>query len=359
MNIKPLAIFVAVLAVIAGVGTVLKKNDTTSLDGDDPRVGQEILDLESLGKVTKVTLNLRDGAIDFVQSDSGDWIVENHYQLPVDFARFRGFIDDVASSVIVRKVTANKARMERLGFGIDFIRFSDADGNMLRSVEFGRNADAALGRFVMLDDSPAAYLADMDVVLRGDPNDWIIRRFYELEKQDVKAVTLTLPDGSKLAASRENGSADFSGDNLAENESLQEDIIDSFLNRYRTIRFNQAESKDNEDYIAAMENPNLASIELFDGTQYQIKVGRRTPDAQGEGGAEPDSMQYPVFVEVTGGGNPAQLDAMMANAAFTVLDGFIRAFPATASDWIETAEPEAPTELPETAESLESADNPS
>ena len=274
MNLKPLALVVALLALAAGL--VFWRNNAPATDASaDPRNGRPLVAADTLGALRG--LRLVSGGQTLVleaDKDGRQWTVPGYFGFPADFDKLVSFVESLRSAKIARFVTARADRIERLGFSGDLIELLGADAKPLLTLHLGKNNDSG-GRFVRFADEPKAYLAELDAWLDAVPKNWAHSQLLDVKPADVAALELRFADGSTLAAKRNADSTAWTADALPEGKELKSADLDALVTQLATLRFTETTEPAAPDAVAAREHAQTVVLTLKDGTAYTVALGRR------------------------------------------------------------------------------------
>ena len=288
MNLKPLALVVALLALAAGI--VFWRNHTPATDASaDPRNGQPLVSVETLGAIRGLRLVSEGRTLVLAaDADGKHWTVPDYFGLPADFDKLVSFVESLRTAKIARFVTARADRIERLGFAGDLIELRDAAAKPLLTINLGKNSDNG-GRFVRIGDEQKAYLVDLNAWLDAVPKNWARSQLLDVKPSEVAALELRFADGSTLAAKRNAEATAWTADALPEGKELKSADLDALVTQLTTLRFTETTEPAAPDAVSAREHAQTVVLTLKDGTAYTVALGRRpTPPAaaNAEGGVK-------------------------------------------------------------------------
>ena len=274
MNVKPLALVVALLALAAGI--VFWRNHRPVADSSaDPRVGQPLVAVETLGQLRGLQLVAGGQSVTLAADKDGQrWTVPDYHDLPADFGKLVTLVESLRGAKVGRFVTAQPERLERLGFAGDRIELRAADAQPLLTLHLGKNADSG-GRFVRFGDEKKAYLVDLAAWLDGVAKNWAQSQLLDLKSDAVAALDFRFADGSTFAATRTADGAAWSADGLPEGKELKGSTLDSLVTQLGALRFSETTETGAPDAVAAREHAQTVVVTLKDGTAYTVALGRR------------------------------------------------------------------------------------
>ena len=280
MNVKPLALVVALLALAAGI-VFWRSHRPVSDPSADTRVGQPLVAAETLDKIRGLQLVAGGQSVTLAADQDGQrWTVPDYHDLPADFGKLVTLVESLRAAKVGRFVTAQPERLERLGFAGDRIELRAADAQPLLTLHLGKNADSG-GRFVRFGDEKKAYLVDLDAWLDGVAKNWAQTQLLDLKADAVAALEFRFADGSTFAAKRTADGNAWSADGLPEGKELKVSTLDSLVTQFGALRFTETTETGAPDAVAAREHAQTVVVTLKDGTTYTVALGRRpaTPEA--------------------------------------------------------------------------------
>lgn len=205
------------------------------------------------------------------------WIVPARFGLPVDADnRLRPLLQSLRNAKALGTLTTDPRRLARLGFEGNTVRLEGANGKVW-SAEFGRTTDNAVGSAVRLVGAKEAIATNFLGYLEGDPANWIDPVLFAAKPDEVRALALTFPDGSKLRVERAKAGEAFGG---AEPKLLA--AAEDFLNYIVTIRAADAIARDDSAANAALTKPLIAEMTLWSGPTITLRLARDSATKAGE-----------------------------------------------------------------------------
>lgn len=357
MNTKKLSILVLFLAGLSVVTWLIQR--PTPPPGLDPRTGEPLVSRESLAAARTITLR-NDGAEVTLRTDDDDgtWRVEGYYDFPVDFGKLSTLASNLQTATIIRLVTRNPQRMERLDLGNAELSIGAGGAAPALSLEIGKTAEGG-GRFIRFTGEDKAYLTDLSLQVDATPRNWAQSRLLEFEAEDVAGIEIGFDgDAPPLALRRGDSSADWEVASTDRAGGVKPREVTNLLNRFTSLRFTETGAPESEEATVARQEARPLTIELFDGTRYTIHLGRRpappapppeegpednTPTAQPPPAPKPGPVH--VFIESNREGDG--VNGLMARRSFQVSDFTYTSLPANAESILEPvptpeSEPDAP-----------------
>ena len=205
MNTKSLLILVVLLVV--GVAAYLFSTGSGRINSSSD-IGSAILPglYEALNDVNKIQLvGAGENVVATLEQKGNVWLVAERNDYPADIAKIRGAVLAVAEAKIVEQKTSNKELYSKLG--VEDVSNKDAGGVQV-NVHYGEHVQALIvgkpgpqinkNRYVRRKDDDTSWLVDRKLDLQHDVTYWLQKDILSVEPNEVTAVSITMPDGSRL-----------------------------------------------------------------------------------------------------------------------------------------------------------------
>jgi len=367
MKIKNLSILVLVLAVLSAITWFIKRPSPPP--GLDPRTGEVLVDRDTLVSARSITLKHAGNEVTLIaDGEAGEWRVAEYYDFPVDFSKLSNLAGDLQNATLLRLVTRNPDRMERLGFGSSSLTIDTGGSLPATSLEIGKAADNG-GQFIRFQDEEKAYLTDLNLYLDATPKNWTQARLVDFESADVTRVEIGFSgEASRLTLEREEAGGEWQVASDHESGEVKTRELDSMLNRLSNLRFTETDEPVSDESTAARENARSIMVELFDGTRYAFEIGQRPapppppvvdgPEEDPAAELPPEPKPGPVYVFIESNREDATVDQLMDRRSFQVSDYTFTSLPEDPSALLEpvpesepevTIEPVTEADFPEAA----------
>ncbi len=374
MKLKTLSIVAAVLAVASIAAWLFNQRDTGA--SADPRVGEPLLTAGVVAKIAAVHFKTDNKEITLTNTDPAGsaWVVKEYHDMPVDFPKLTRLIADLREAKVIRFVSANPERLERMEFGDAEIDLRDKEGATIWEADLGKTPSGG-GRFIKFAAESRAYLTGMSAWLDSTAKNWVNATLIPVKPEDVTALEIVFPEGEPLKMTRDSSSSSWKVEGLAEGEQLKESPVSSLLSSLTNLRFTETTEKDAPEAVAAREHSRTLKLTTKDARTYTIVMGRQPappapppppPPAEGETAppAPPEPKAGPVYAFITSSLSADPINAMMDKRAFQVSEWSFTGLPADREALIEKEPPpEAPPatdaqpSAPEAGDSSEEANN--
>lgn len=271
MRNRTLLLFTLALGLVALALVFTGREAPTAAPAARPLVPAELLaDLRAI----EVTTGGKTARIE--RGESG-WIVPARFGLPVDAEnRLRPMLQALRSAKAHGTLTADERRIARLGLEGNTVRLEGPDGKSW-SAEFGRTTDDGRGAAVRLTGAKEALATSFLGYLEGDPANWIDPVLFTAKPEDVRALALTFPDGSRARLERPKAGEPLKGDD-AKLAAAAEDFLATLV----TVRVADAVARDNPEATAALAKPLVAELTLFAGATVTLRLARDPATKPGE-----------------------------------------------------------------------------
>ena len=290
MNIKNISILTAVLAGIAGVLWIAQRSSNPSLKSD--LVGQGLLNAEAIGDAQSIQIfeTAEDSPAVEIVKQGDNWIVPKHYGLPVDFQKVSDMISGLAESTIIRAVTDNPDRIQMLDLGQTRIVFTDASGDSLADISFGKSGNTG-GTFAKIERSEKVVLASDKPFIQTSADNWAVSKAWELKWDDVRSI-VQKGESTGIQLTREDAESDFTSKGLEDEVELEQSEIRTSFTRFTNLRFQDLAKVGSEEVAEALEHAKTWDMQTEAGDTFTFTYGRRPevkapePEATEEGGEE-------------------------------------------------------------------------
>ncbi len=212
-----------------------------------------------------------------IERTEGGWVVPSRFGLPVDADnRLRPLLQSLRNAKSLGALTADPRRIARLGFDGNSVRLEGAEGKVW-SAEFGRTTDNGVGSAVRLTGAKEAMATNFLGYLEGDPANWINPVLFAAKPEEVRALALTFPDGSKLRVERAKV-----GEPLGGVEPRLLAAAEDLLNYIVTVRATDAIARGDAAANAALAKPLVAEMTLWSGPTVTLRLARDPAAKPGE-----------------------------------------------------------------------------
>ncbi len=342
MKPKPLAITVAVLAVLSVLAWYLQRPPAGP--PPDPRVGHDLLATKTLAAAAKIRLTDGSKTVVLTKQPDGKWTDSSYYDLPVDFSKLSRFTGDLTSTKIQRLVTRRPDVMARLDFKHTSVTLFDGQGKDLWELTLGKEADSG-GRFVKYGKETRAYLANLNVYLDTDPKNWADSLLVNLKSHDIAAVDIGFAAGKSVTVSRPKASAPWVSAQTPAGHQVKADAITDLLSSLTSLRFEKTSGLTDPEVSAARAHARTVTLTTFKHQVVTIALGRKPekkvpePPAKTAAKPKPEAAKAgakakpkeakpaektipagPVYAFVQDSNPKAPINALMKRRAFQVYD---------------------------------------
>jgi len=290
MKLKPLALTVAVLAVLSAIVFVLNRPPAPA--AQDPRAGQPVLAAAAVEKAAQVRITDQGKTVTLARQADGKWLVSSYYDLPADLSKLARLIDDLAGAKVQRLVARTPERLARLELKGTAIAFLDSASNPLWKLSLGKDAEAG-GRFAKFDDETKGYLTNLATYLDAESRNWADSLLLDIKANDIASVELGFPKGDPVVATREKAEAAWTAQKAPAGQRLKDDRIVSLLSSLTSLRFQESADLADAGAEAARKNFRTIKLTTFDHKTFTIHLGRKPEEKIVKPAAEPKPNTVP------------------------------------------------------------------
>ena len=299
MNQKQLAILVALVVVIGGIGIVAYKGkmaDWSPGGSGGADESERVVSDFPLNDVSEINIKTRDSEVTLAKSDSG-WAVKERAGYPADFGDIHELLRTVWEMEPVQKPKAGKSNLGRLQLVDPESATEDDDAATRVTFKAGGSAHTLFlgkehmrksqgqgpmgggsfsdGRYVMVgDDLTTISLVEATFgSVTASPKDWLSKDFVKVEKiKSIQYRPLESTNGWSL--SRESDSGDYVLAGIKEDETLDTSGISGLKFFLSSPSFvDVAAGKSDEE--TGLDKPVSALIETFEGLKYELSLGNK------------------------------------------------------------------------------------
>ena len=350
MNLKPLAITVAILAILSGITWFTTRPPTPVRESGD-RTGEDTVPRDLIANATRITITDGGKTVELAQGTGLTWRVASYHDLPVDFAKLTRFVSQLTGTKIERFVTASPERIKRLGLDTARIIFHGADVPPF-TLELGRTTENG-GRFIRRAGESRAYLAHFDLWLDAEPKNWADSTLVTLTRNDIARVELAFPGTSTLAFARKDKAEFFTVDPARNDQRLKPAALDALLDTLVSLRFKDTTDSTASDVADARKHSRTITLTTFDKRVLTLTMGRRpastSKDSQHEKAApevtatttqhsvpnEEGTPAGPVYIWIDDTKNDSPIARLMKERAVEISEQSFTNLPTIPDDLLE------------------------
>lgn len=321
MNLRNLSILTGILAIIAVAILVYENATKPELVTSLPSGETTLLTDERMAPTATIIVKGSDKKETRIVTDKkGRWMVENHHNLPVDFAKLSRLLGGIRDANLLRFVTRNPDKASQLQIDQSSVTLLDDKGELIRKIRFGKTGKNQ-GTFVALDDHPEVYLSSFNGFVDGDPSAWANKQLVDAQPADVRKVTIRwMASGEtskSLTAEREKAEDTFAVSDAPEGATLKPEKLDSVLQSILSARYSSVEPA-SDPMPGNLENPIEITVSLFDDRSYAFTVGRKPEAPQTLESDTPETPQppQPAWMHIVSADGADPLNSWMQNLAF-------------------------------------------
>lgn len=337
MKLKTLAIAVAALALLAGIGLLVQWKLGTPAAGG--RVGQPLMDAVDMNQAGRIELVGPASRTTLIAQPAG-WMVQEQGGFPADQGKLNAFLLKLAEQKIADTVTANPADFGDLGVLTvaenankaeerktgTLLRILDSTGKPLYQLLIGRDrapsttVSAYGGQYVRFPQDAAALLIGTTLYAETEPKEWIEKPILpaEAEKQ-FRSIRVERPGKKPLEFSREKADSAWQLDG-ATPRGLNVQEIDNLSKKLRDLEVAQIAPAGSTQASLGRAKLGVVEARTFDGRTFRLDVG----EAKGA-----ENYRYATVRETLDGGVSDAALKKQAQAFDAKFKGRIFAIP----DW--------------------------
>lgn len=216
---------VTVLFVVAAVISVLSQRSNTTIPSDRERVFPGLV--AKVNEVAHISITSNKAKFTVTRIKNGWGLVEKG-NYPVKFEKVKGTIIGLAELKLLESKTSDKSRYERLEVEDPGsvkaksrrVVLKSADDKVLASAIIGKRNPSLFGSggggtYLRKNDEARSWLAEGEVDIGAEPNDWLDRMIVDVSESDVKRVSIRQPEGARISIHRaDKDQKDFTVDDV-------------------------------------------------------------------------------------------------------------------------------------------------
>ena len=335
MKASGLLKLVAVTAVVVTAAVVFRDTPAAAgREGADRGVVWLPQLAERLNDVAAVTVHA-DGERFTVRRRGDDWVIDEWQEFPATFESVKGALVGLADLQIVEPKTARPERHAQLELEDPSgdqaaslgLTLADADGNVLADVIVGK-AKGDRGRFVRRAGEDQTWQVDGRLQAPRSADGWVDKQLLRVPASDVTAVSVTHPDGERVALTKDD-SGDWQLEHAPEGRELRS--FPPYAGLAGAIGFLDMEGVGDAEQAGAQREWIVTRFETADGLVIEVssaeqdgrawarlRVVHRQP-ADAEVGEDPEQAEASEDPEQAEAGE--QGEAAATGEAFVVSSG--------------------------------------
>jgi len=166
---------------------------------------------ERINDISVVRLSTMGGAeVVTLERVNSAWVVQESSAYPADWSVLKPLLADLSQAVVVEVKTSNPEYYHRLG-----VEDPDLEDSVSKLIEFpgdeslpgvivGNSAQGRDGQYLRLQGEARSVLVDRDITLPLNSAAWLSREIVDVADSDVVSVSISHPDGGRVAIERES-----------------------------------------------------------------------------------------------------------------------------------------------------------
>lgn len=344
MNLRNLSILTGILAIIAVAILVFENATKPELVTSLPSGETTLLTDERMAPTATLIVKGSDKKETRIVTDKkGRWMVENHHNLPVDFAKLSRLLSGIRDASLLRFVTRNPDKASQLQIDQTSVTLLDDKDQVIRKIRFGKTGKNQ-GTFVALDDQPEVYLSSFNGFVDGDPSAWANKQLIDAQPTDVRKATMRwkAADGAStsLTAEREKAEEAFAVSDAPDGATFKTEKLDSVLQSILSARYSSVEPA-SDPMPGILENPIEITLSLFDDRSYAFTIGRKpdAPQAAEPEQAETPTPPQPSWMHIVSADGEDPINSWMQKLAFQYGAWLLDNLPKSPDEFLDIPEP--------------------
>ena len=266
----------AAVAIAAAIWAARERAPETGGSSGNPLVpGLE----SAVNDVARIDIGTGDETRVTLERGEDGWTVAQKSGYPADIGKLREMLLALAGSTVLERKTSDPEKYGQLG--VEDVLEDDAPGAWIEldglgdpvRLVIGDNARGGSSTYARRAGEESALLVSGNLDIEKQPIEWLRRDILDVAADSVQSVTITHPDGSSLAVSKDrHGLPDFSVADIPAGHQIKSagdvNSVASALTGLRLEDVRPAEEIPAEDKVQA-------AFRLFDGTVLTVQAFER------------------------------------------------------------------------------------
>jgi len=297
MRTRTLAILIVILAILAGVGTLIIRQKAP--ERSQGRLGKYLFEQLPANKIASITIKGPDEAVSLAKK-ADRWVVEERFDYRADFQKISGFVRELKQAKTGREFESSEDTLKRLSLknpddpeareqekGTQIL-LKDHGGTLVTSLLLGKTRKSGHersfpdGRYVKLSQDPTIYLIDRHFAsLEKDPSAWLEKTLVKVGANEVKKISCLGADSKKARYSfvRPEKGKDLEPVDLPADRKVKKSALNRLAGALSSLRM--------EDVAKHLDGPESGGVEfscrleyhLFNGMVYRVYPGGACSEA--------------------------------------------------------------------------------
>lgn len=209
-----------------------------------------------------------------IRKDADSWVVASRDNYPLDIAKLRQLLLQIADAKIVERKTSNPDLYAQLGVqdpaieGSTGVRLKLSGDDVDYDLIIGSVAQGSF-RYVRVADEAQSWLIDRNADIPDTPGAWLVRNIVDIKSADIHSASISHPDGEEIRISKESVDAtDFDVANIPEGRELSyATVANGIAGVLNALTLDDVRKGDAFDATATS-----TTFETFDGTRIVVRT---------------------------------------------------------------------------------------
>ena len=298
MKIKTFITLLVILAVLAVAGILLVREQPPQRGG--VALGTQLLADLPVNEVAAIRIKGPEGDTVSLAKKEEQWVVEDRYGYPADFAKIADFVRSLQQMKVGRSFEASEDTLKRLKLrdpqGADvpddekgiLVELKDEAGKSLAGVVIGKRRKtgqgaSTQGQYIRLDQDPMVYLVDKDFAsYRREPADWLEKLLVNVEADAVRKVVCEGLDeeGVRYTVERPEEGAELVLLDPPPDKKIKKASLGILARALDTLRLDDVMDPEATLESLGIELQARLEYRTFDGMIYRVFPGESNTDAE-------------------------------------------------------------------------------
>jgi len=295
MRTKTLVILLIILAVLAGIGTLVMRSKAPEVEDV---LGKPLMENLPVNEISSISLKDHKEFVSLMKK-SDQWVVTERFDYPADFPKIADFVRKLKSAKIGRQFESSDETLKRLSLRKPdaddakdaekgaHIQLKDKSGKVLASLVLGEVRKGGTersfpdGHYVRLEDSPTVYLIDTHFAyLQKKPSDWLDKDLLKVDANEVKKISCLSADRKEIyfTFERPEKRKDLEAQGLSASRKVDQAKLNRLAKGLSSLQAEDVLDPSDNSFSADLKRADHLEYELFNGMLYRVYPGKPCAD---------------------------------------------------------------------------------
>lgn len=237
----------------------------------DPRLGKSLVDATSIVGLDTIVITKQGEILKLVNDSQNTWRLSDTDGFPADATKISRLLDDLTRMNAEVLVSAAKEPSSEFGLDEATNLTLQRTGKEVLNLKLAKARDRG-GQFVSFGDDAKVYLIPQPLTVDVKSATWELKTLVNIPAAQVQKITFAAKGKKKVTLKREKAEDPIKAEGLT-GKDKESSSIRSHESILTGLNFSERLSPNHDDFKKAMAAPSLATIDLFDGRHFEVKIG--------------------------------------------------------------------------------------